>query len=194
MKKRAPLRSNIEASRPPGRPCGLLYPTPCPHQRQTAADRGFVHFEVSRHVRCAQALHRPQQRQHGQLTSTNPERCERVVEKARKDAIEHSGAATHTPAEDLSCHLTVCVTAWRVACSIVHLAGLYKLVVSATLCGCTCISLRKGNGKDGAQDNGCKYNSQGFIGIKGCFSLLSIRRCDGFSTGADVLTRQATAS
>ena len=59
MKKRAPLRSNIEASRPPGRPCGLLYPTPCPHQRQTAADRGFVHFEVSRHVRCAQALHRP---------------------------------------------------------------------------------------------------------------------------------------
>ena len=58
-----------------------------------------------RHISGAEALHRSNERQNGQLTRPNPERRQRVVEEARKDSIEHTGAAIYTTAEDLSSRL-----------------------------------------------------------------------------------------
>ena len=82
MEQRPPLRGDNEAARRLVRPDGLGYPTPLPQQRQAAANGGLVHFEVSRHVGCPDAVHRADQRQHGQLIGTNTDWRERVVEQA----------------------------------------------------------------------------------------------------------------
>ena len=82
VEERSPFRRNFEAIRLPVRPCGLLHPTPFPQQRQSATDGGFVHFEVFRHISGAEALHRCDQRQNGQVIGPNPAGSQGVVEDA----------------------------------------------------------------------------------------------------------------
>lgn len=184
MQEPVPLCSNIEESRSP-RPPGLLYPTPRPHQSQAPADRGFVHFEVMRHVRRAKALHSPKEGRTVNWLARTPsgasessKRRERTRSSMRVRLHTHPrriSRATSRPAPP-----SRSTPAPSPAPTFVPLPC-PESDVSAMRCRCVCISISSPESEDGAQNIRCKYNSQVFMVLQGGFSPLSTQGCSRFS-------------